>query len=101
MPLPFPHVFLPDVTHITPELLKTLGVSGLLLDIDGTLMQTRDAMPRQAVLDWMEAMQRGGITLYILSNTSYGCSVTPIQVSSTVEIRVRVSGKSVSSIFTM
>ena len=71
MPLPYPHVFLPDVTHITPELLRKMGVSALLLDIDGTLMQTRDAMPRQAVLDWMEAMQRGGITLYILSNNKH------------------------------
>ena len=68
MPLPYPHVFLPDVTHITPELLQKLGVSALLLDIDGTLMQTRDAMPRQAVLDWMKAMQSDGFTLYILSN---------------------------------
>lgn len=68
MPLPYPHVFLPDVTQITPALLKKLGVSGLLLDIDGTLMQTRDAMPERAVLDWMEDMKAAGVTLYILSN---------------------------------
>ena len=71
MPLPFPHVFLPDVTHITPALLQQLGVSGLLLDIDGTLMQTRDAMPCQAVLDWMEDMKAHGIILYILSNNKH------------------------------
>ncbi len=71
MPLPFPHVFLPDVTAITPELLASLGVSGLLLDIDGTLMQTRDAMPAPAVLDWMDRMKAGGITLYILSNNKH------------------------------
>ena len=57
MPLPFPHVCLPDVTHITPELLKTLGVSGLLLDIDGTLMQTRDAMPARPVLAWLDRLR--------------------------------------------
>ena len=71
MPLPYPHVFLPDVTHITPELLEKLGVSGLLLDIDGTLMQTRDAMPEQAVLDWMAHMKNSGIILYILSNNKH------------------------------
>jgi len=71
MPLPFPHVFLPDVTHITPELLKTLGVSGLLLDIDGTLMQTRDTMPARSVLDWMAQMRAHGIILYILSNNKH------------------------------
>ena len=71
MPLPYPHVFLPDVTHISPELLEKLGVSGLLLDIDGTLMQTRDAMPRQAVLDWMAHLRREGFILYILSNNKH------------------------------
>ena len=71
MPLPYPHVFLPDVTHITPQLLAQLGVEALLLDIDGTLMQTRDSMPEQPVLDWMRAMQQAGITLYILSNNKH------------------------------
>lgn len=71
MPLPFPHVFLPDVTGITPDLLQELGVSGLLLDIDGTLMQTRDAMPTQAVLNWMDSLRRQGIALYILSNNRH------------------------------
>lgn len=71
LPLPFPHLFLLDVTHITPERLRALGVSGLLLDIDGTLMQTRDAMPRQEVLDWMSALQKEGFILYILSNNKH------------------------------
>ena len=60
MPLPYPHVFVPDVTHITPALLKKRGVAGLLLDIDGTLMQTRDAMPARPVLDWMQRMKAEG-----------------------------------------
>lgn len=71
MPLPFPHVFLPDVTAITPQLLRQLGVEALLLDIDGTLMQTRDAMPSRPVLDWMAALRRQGIALYILSNNRH------------------------------
>ena len=71
MPLPYPHVFLSDVTRITPELLRELGVSGLLLDIDGTLMQTRDAMPARPVLDWLAEMERAGVILYILSNNKH------------------------------
>ena len=43
----------------------------IALDIDGTLMQTRDAMPCQAVLDWMEDMKAHGIILYILSNNKH------------------------------
>ena len=71
MPLPYPHVFVPDVTHITPALLKELGVAGLLLDIDGTLMETRDAMPAQPVLDWLEEMKSAGVALYILSDNRH------------------------------
>ena len=71
MPLPYPHVFVPDVTHITPALLKKLGVAGLLLDIDGTLMETRDAMPARPVLDWLEEMKSAGVALYILSNNRH------------------------------
>ena len=71
MPLPYPHVFVPDVTHITPALLKKLGVAGLLLDIDGTLMETREAMPARPVLDWLEEMKSAGVALYILSNNRH------------------------------
>ena len=71
MPLPFPHLFLPSVTHITPAMLHQLGVTALLLDIDGTLMQTRDNMPEKPVLDWMKSMEQAGFTLYILSNNKH------------------------------
>lgn len=71
MHLPFPQIFLPDVTCITPALLYERGIRGLLLDIDGTLMQTRDKMPAPAVLDWMHRMQQAGIVLYILSNNKH------------------------------
>ena len=71
MPLPYPLVFVPDVTHITPALLKELVVAGLLLDIDGTLMETRDAMPARPVLDWLEEMKSAGVALYILSNNRH------------------------------
>lgn len=68
MPLPFPQVMFPDVTCISPAFLRENGIRGLLLDIDGTLMQTRDAMPRAEVLAWMERLRREGFFLYILSN---------------------------------
>jgi len=78
MPLPFPHIFLPSVTHITPALLHQLGVTALLLDIDGTLMQTRDSMPAQPVLDWMKSMEQAGSTLYILSNNKHHHRLTAL-----------------------
>lgn len=71
MPLPYPHFKLPDVTHITLQLLQKYHIRGLLLDIDGTLMQTRDSMPLQPVLDWMDRMKQAGVALYILSNNKH------------------------------
>lgn len=71
MPLPFPQIILPDVTQISPELLRQHGIRGLLLDIDGTLMQTRDAMPARPVLDWLQRMKAEGFVLYILSNNKH------------------------------
>lgn len=71
MPLPFPQVMFHDVTCISPAFLRENGIRGLLLDIDGTLMQTRDAMPRAEVLAWMERLRREGFFLYILSNNKH------------------------------
>ena len=71
MSLPFPQRMLPDVTCITPSFLREKGICGLLLDIDGTLMQTRDRMPSPTVLAWMAEMRENGILLYILSNNRH------------------------------
>ncbi len=68
MPTPLPHLMLPDVTHITPQLLQARGIAGLLIDIDGTLMQTRQPTPPQAVHDWIAQLRDSGIRCYILSN---------------------------------
>lgn len=71
MIFPFPNRRYPAVTDITAEELKQMGVSALLLDIDGTLMQTRDQMPAQPVMDWLAAMKRAGFRLYVLSNNKH------------------------------
>ena len=68
---PFPDKIFDDVTCIRPEFLRQAGIRGLLLDIDGTLMETRDAMPAQPVLDWLEEMKSAGVALYILSNNRH------------------------------
>lgn len=68
MVLPFPHVILKDVMHITPAMLESMGVRGLLLDIDGTLARTKDPRPSKAVSSWLDEMRKSGIRLYILSN---------------------------------
>ena len=71
MIFPFPYRYYPAVTDITVEDLTEMGIRALLLDIDGTLMQTRDMMPAPAVMDWLAKMKEQGITLYILSNNKH------------------------------
>ena len=71
MIFPFPYRYYPAVTDITVEDLTAMGIRALLLDIDGTLMQTRDMMPAPAVMDWLAKMKEQGITLYILSNNKH------------------------------
>lgn len=71
MLFPFPYRYYPSVAHITLEDLREMGVTALLLDIDGTLMQTRDQMPGPVVMDWLQRMKDGGIRLYILSNNKH------------------------------
>lgn len=65
---PFPDKIFDDVTCIRPEFLRQTGIRGLLLDIDGTLAQTRAPAPSPAVDAWLREMQASGIALYILSN---------------------------------
>lgn len=68
MIFPFPHKIYDDVTCIRPEFLRERGIKGLLLDIDGTLAQTRDPQPSKEVSEWLELMKSEGIKLFILSN---------------------------------
>jgi HAD superfamily phosphatase (TIGR01668 family) len=71
MTLPFPHRIYGAVTDITADDLRAQGVRGLLLDIDGTLMQSRDRMPARPVMDWLARMRAAGIVLYVFSNNRH------------------------------
>ena len=68
---PFPDKIFDDVTCIRPEFLRQAGIRGLLLDIDGTLAQTRQPEPSPAVDAWLAEMRRSGVALYILSNNRH------------------------------
>lgn len=75
MPLPYPHLFIPDVTRLTPELLQRRHIQGLLLDIDGTLMPTHQDQPLPAVLAWLTQVRQAGVALCLLSNSRRGWRV--------------------------
>lgn len=56
------------VTDITPDILKSLGIRGLILDLDNTLTTHDNPVPGEGVLDWLELMKKSGIKLIIVSN---------------------------------
>lgn len=71
MRVPRPHRNYDKVTDITPQALRALGVSGVLLDIDGTLMRTKDAEPSAEIIAWCGALRQAGILPFILSNNKH------------------------------
>lgn len=68
MPLPYPDRMLKDVSCITAELLASMGVKGLLLDIDGTLLRSDELALGEELIAWAEKMKAAGVRLFILSN---------------------------------
>ncbi len=66
-----PHRVYPSPLDITAEALAADGVRCLLLDIDGTIAQTRDPIPPPPVVAWAEGLRAQGITLFILSNNKH------------------------------
>ena len=55
---------------ITPEFLSSLGVKGVLLDIDNTLEPYEHALPGEHVISWLKSLSEYGIRTAIVSNNN-------------------------------
>ncbi len=64
-----PEFVIDELAMLTPELLTDVGIKLLILDLDNTVSPYDEASPRPSVLLWTERMKRGGIKLYIVSNS--------------------------------
>jgi len=67
--IPFPTAFYECVTHIRPEDLTRRGITLLLADLDNTLVPYKTPLPTEALIRWREALEAGGVTLFLLSNS--------------------------------
>ncbi len=65
-----PEYVFKDVTHITPSLLKDMGITALVLDIDNTLTGDGSQELSAEVAGWLAQMQSAGVRMTILSNGS-------------------------------
>ncbi len=57
-----------DVYEITPEYLKSEGITALICDIDNTLEPYEEPLPTPRLLDWLKLMQANGIKFAFVSN---------------------------------
>ncbi len=53
---------------VTPQLLKSMGISYLICDIDNTLVTYDDAVPTDSVCSWLHMLYRSGIKVGFVSN---------------------------------
>ncbi len=65
-----PDFFLDSLFSVRPEDLALLGIRGLLLDIDNTLVPNHIPDADEQVLSFISGMQAAGIRIAILSNAS-------------------------------
>jgi len=65
----YPKLYLQNVTEITYEMLKNNNISGVLLDVDNTLIDY-DKKLLDGVEDWIEKLKEKEIKFCILSNTN-------------------------------
>jgi len=66
---PIPKLVVPDIFHVTPELLRQKGITLLLLDLDNTLTPYTESLPTERVLAWIKELRVSGVTLFMISNS--------------------------------
>lgn len=64
-----PVYVLDRLSRLTPEKLKELDICLLLLDLDNTISPYGVPSPEAETIEWAENMKKGGITLFIVSNS--------------------------------
>jgi len=69
MPLLYPTFYRNRITDITVEDLRTLGIKGLLLDVDNTLTTHGSQFLSDEVRDWLETMKSAGLAMTVVSNS--------------------------------
>ena len=63
------NIYLRRITEITVDMLKELGVSTLLLDVDNTLSTHHGTVLADGLIEWISKMQSAGIKLIVVSNS--------------------------------
>ncbi len=65
-----PEYYFRAFLEATPEFLSSIGVKGIVLDIDNTLEPYEHDLPGEHVLSWFEALRSQGISAAFVSNNN-------------------------------
>jgi len=63
-----PFLVLQRASDLDASVLKDMDVSGLIIDIDNTIVPWRGEEPEDGVRDWIKGLLNGGISLVLVSN---------------------------------
>jgi HAD superfamily phosphatase (TIGR01668 family) len=66
----YPDMLFEKITDISPQFLESRGISGIILDIDNTIMKDGQDCPDPFFFEWLESMRKNGIKAFLLSNGS-------------------------------
>ncbi|MCX6379440.1 MAG: YqeG family HAD IIIA-type phosphatase [Armatimonadetes bacterium] len=64
-----PYRMVRSVTEITPQELVALGIKGVILDLDNTLVLWHQEEIASHTLAWLKSLQEAGLKLCVLSNS--------------------------------
>lgn len=65
-----PHYYYDSIFDIDLDKLKQLGIQGLIIDIDNTLVGWDTQLPTSAVKDWLEELSKRGFRICLVSNNN-------------------------------
>ena len=65
-----PDLYFEKFDDVTPELLASMGIHGVILDIDNTLEPYENAKPGERVINWLKRLAELGIKACFVSNNN-------------------------------
>lgn len=65
-----PNDYVDSVHHITPEYLKERNITGIITDLDNTLVEWDRPLASPALIEWFKRMKEQGIQIVIVSNNN-------------------------------
>ena len=64
-----PKIILPALTDVTEDLLRSRGITLLMLDFDNTIVPYTTSVPTEKMHAWLDAMAKSDIRLCVVSNS--------------------------------